>query len=290
MALTTMTQPPTEVPVPAPAPRRDDRKPSVRDEKREARAYVSDADFSKSLIEANRMQSPGRKAAKIFSLVFHVTFLSVLIVSSMWFTNTLDIRAYTQTLIVGPPPPPPPPAPAVVKIVSAPPRRVFFDKGKLISPTYIPKEVAIIKEAPLPSDSGLEGVIGGVPGGVPGGTYGGVLGGVIGGIRTNVAPPEPTKKAPIRVGGRVKEPRPVYNPPPEYPVIAKSARVQGVVVIRAILDERGNVTEMSIVSGPPLLYKAALDAVAKWKYQPTYLNDEPISVEMNIIVTFQLNQ
>jgi protein TonB len=62
------------------------------------------------------------------------------------------------------------------------------------------------------------------------------------------------------------------------------------VIIDAVLDESGNVVEMKIVSGHPLLLQAALDAVRQWKYEPTYLNDLPVAVQMNISVTFALTQ
>lgn len=72
--------------------------------------------------------------------------------------------------------------------------------------------------------------------------------------------------------------------------MARQARIQGQVEVEAVLDEQGNVIEMKVVSGPPLLYQAALDALKKWKYQPTYLNDQAISVEMLVTVTFLLGQ
>ena len=66
--------------------------------------------------------------------------------------------------------------------------------------------------------------------------------------------------------------------------------MQGVVIIDAIVDEQGNVVEAKIVSGPPLLIQSALDAVKKWKYEPTYLNDQPVPVQLNVTVTFRLAQ
>jgi len=72
--------------------------------------------------------------------------------------------------------------------------------------------------------------------------------------------------------------------------VARQARIQGQVQIDAILDEQGNVIDMKVVSRPPLLYQAALDALNKWKYEPTYLNDQPIAVEMIVTITFQLGQ
>jgi outer membrane biosynthesis protein TonB len=57
-----------------------------------------------------------------------------------------------------------------------------------------------------------------------------------------------------------------------------------------VIDTEGNVVEMQVISGPPLLIHAALDAVRQWKYEPTYLNDQPIAVQLIVTVTFQLSQ
>lgn len=92
------------------------------------------------------------------------------------------------------------------------------------------------------------------------------------------------------MGGRVKPPKAVFQPAPVYPPLARQARIQGVVQIDAVLDEQGHVAEMKIVSGPPLLYQAAEDALKKWKYEPTYLNDQPIAVQMIVNITFVLGQ
>lgn len=73
-----------------------------------------------------------------------------------------------------------------------------------------------------------------------------------------------------------------------YPALAMQTHMQGVVIIDAIVDEQGNVVEAKIVLGPPLLIQSALDAVKKWKYEPTYLNDQPVPVQLNVTVTFRL--
>ena len=66
--------------------------------------------------------------------------------------------------------------------------------------------------------------------------------------------------------------------------------MKGQVQVDAVFDEQDNVIEMKVVSGAPHLYQAALDALKKWKYQPTYLNDQPIAVHMIVTVTFVLGQ
>lgn len=290
MALASAIHQITEAPVLVTRPLQEREEKGVAARKIEVTPYVPKFDLSQSLLEANQMTRPRRLADVLVSVVLHVLLIGTPIFLSLWFTNTLDLKAYTKTMLVGPPPPPPPPpAPAIARVVTAP-RHAIFTQGKLLAPSFIPRQVAVVKEAPL-DDSGLGGVEGGVPGGVPGGQMGGVLGGLLGGLSTSkAAPPPPGKKAPVRVGGRVQAPRAIYTPAPEYPSLAKMTKIQGVVTIAAILDEHGDVVEMKVVSGPVLLYKAALDAVARWKYQPTNLNGEPISVELNIFVNFQLSQ
>ena len=74
------------------------------------------------------------------------------------------------------------------------------------------------------------------------------------------------------------------------PLPSRQAHIQGQVQIDAILDKQGNVIEMKVVSGRPLLYQAAVEALKKWKYEPTYLNDQPIAVQMIATITFTLGQ
>jgi periplasmic protein TonB len=227
----------------------------------------------------------------IVSLAFHVVALSLLLTVPLYFTQTLDLKAFQSTWLVAPAPPPPPPPPAapMQRIVTRSVERLM-QGGKMIAPTAIPKKIAMIKEAPLPPEQEAGGVVGGVPGGIPGGQAGGVLGGIIGGTGSTagfVAPPPPTKRI-IRVGGNLKPPRQLYYVAPEYPVIAKQAHVQGTVIIDAVIDEQGNVVQAHVLSGPPLLIPSSLETVLKWRYQPSFLNGEPISVAMHVEVHFVL--
>jgi len=248
--------------------------------------------FQSSMIEMNRMKSGSKLLDFLISLTVNVTILSLPILVGLYFTDTLNLKQFAATFLVAPPPPPPPPAPAPVAIRSAAPtRRVFENAGKLLAPTVIPKNIAEIKEAPIPADAA--GMIGGVPGGVAGGSMGGVLGGVIGGVKTAVAVPVAPKdkpKEPLRVGGRVREPEVIKRVEPNYPELARQTHLSGVVLIDAILDENGNVMEMKVVSGHPLLIQSALSAVRQWKYKPTYLNDTPVPVQLIVTVTFRLGQ
>jgi protein TonB len=243
--------------------------------------------FSEALLEMSSTHPPRRATDLFTSLFIHVLVLLAVILPSLYFTDTIDLKRFTATFLVGPPPPPPPPmAQKVVKAVQTP-RRVFTSQGKLLAPTSIPQKIAMLKEEPPAPDIGA-GVEGGVPGGVPGGQFGGVIGGIISGAaHTNVLAPSTGPRAPLRVGGRIKPPRPLVQTAPIYSILAKQAQIQGIVTIDAVIDAEGNVVEMRIISGPPLLLQSALDAVRQWKYEPTYLNEQAIPVQLIVKVTFQ---
>jgi protein TonB len=139
------------------------------------------------------------------------------------------------------------------------------------------------------------GVADGVVGGVPGGTSGGQLNGVIGGIiSSNLAPvPKLSKPVPtvqrMRVSQGITQGLLVYRIEPTYPRLAQLARINGVVVLTAIIDKHGNVERLQLVSGSPLLAPAAIDAVKQWHYKPFLLNGQPVEIETTVTVNFQMH-
>jgi protein TonB len=96
----------------------------------------------------------------------------------------------------------------------------------------------------------------------------------------------PTK--PVPIGGLIREPIKTHHVPPIYPQIAQSARIEGDVVIQAVIGTDGVVQEARVISGRPLLNEAALDAVRQWRYTPTTLNNQPVAVIMTVTVAFRL--
>jgi protein TonB len=156
--------------------------------------------------------------------------------------------------------------------------------GALRTPTKIPKKIEIVKEEEAPPPQ-MAGVVGGVPGGVPGGTMGGVMGSIIGS-----SAPVPKMKTPdrVRVSQGVVSGLKVRDVKPTYPAIAKTARVQGNVVLQAEISKDGAIEKLQVVSGPPLLIQAAVDAVKQWRYRPYILNGEPVAVETTVTVQFTL--
>lgn len=101
------------------------------------------------------------------------------------------------------------------------------------------------------------------------------------------APPEPQK--PLRVS-ESQAPKQLARVNPIYPPIAQSARVEGIVILEATIDVSGNVVNVTVLRGQPLLNEAAVAAVRQWKYQPHRLNGQPVPVIMTVTVNFTLKE
>ncbi len=107
--------------------------------------------FQEALLEQHRFKSSSKPLDILVAFLFHVVLIGTPILIGLFYTDTINLKAFATTMLVAPPPPPPPPpAPAASVIKTVPIKRVFMSGGKLIAPTVIPKEVADIKEAPLP--------------------------------------------------------------------------------------------------------------------------------------------
>ncbi|HEX9733349.1 MAG TPA: TonB family protein [Thermoanaerobaculia bacterium] len=103
------------------------------------------------------------------------------------------------------------------------------------------------------------------------------------------APPVAEPEGPIYVGGDVNAPEKVFAPQPQYTEIARKARVQGVVIVQAIIDKEGNVTNVKVLKGLSMgLDDEAVKAIKKWKFEPATLNGKPVDVYYNLTVNFRL--
>ena len=102
--------------------------------------------------------------------------------------------------------------------------------------------------------------------------------------------PMPTAQpeAPTKTGGNVKEPKLIASVAPAYPLGARSSGVQGDVVIETTIDKSGSVVRTHVVSGPAMLRTSALEALKRWKYEPSRLNGEPVEVQMQVTIKFRL--
>src|SRR5262245_38557323 len=257
-------------------------------------------DLPATFPEEDRYQKP----SVISSVIFHGLLILTVLIVPLLLPQAISQRELLVAFVVpiGPPPAPPPPpailpAPAAAPVVR--PQVQVVSTDAVIMPTAIPKEIARIVDEPIAAPTG---VVGGVVGGVPGGVMGGVLGGILA-SNANTAPPPafvpppppppppPPKMLvparPVRIGGDVKEPRPIKMTPPVFPVLASKARVSGTVVLEATLTEQGTVEAIRVVSGHPLLVQAAIDCVKEWRYEPTLLNGVPVPVILTARVNFE---
>jgi len=75
---------------------------------------------------------------------------------------------------------------------------------------------------------------------------------------------------------------------PRYPPTAQAARVEGMVVLDAVIDATGRVNDVRVTRSIPLLDQAAIDAVRQWRFTPTLLNGEPVSILLTVTVRFTL--
>ncbi len=229
------------------------------------------------LVVSGEMEKTHKPWAVTISALVQIVILGVMILIPLIYTEALP-KGMLNTFLVAPAPPPPPPPPQpVVKIIKAP---KVINIQKMVAPTVIPKNIAIVKEdAPVIYTNSSEGVAGGT---------GGVLNGLLGSGPAAPPPPKPVTPSRIRVGGSVESASLINKVTPQYPPIAKTAHVSGTVVLHAVISKEGTIQELQYVSGPPLLMKAAMDAVKEWRYKPTTLNGEPVEVDTTIDVVFTL--
>ena len=115
------------------------------------------------------------------------------------------------------------------------------------------------------------------------------------GIPGSVGPPPPVIPLPAKpvakppIVSHMMEGNLIYRVQPTYPPLARSARIQGSVVLRAVISRAGTIENLQVLNGPPLLVRAAMDAVQQWRYRPYVLNGEAVEVETQVTVNFLLN-
>jgi protein TonB len=243
--------------------------------------------FEDSLIESGGRLKTHRGATSFVAFLIQVGIIGVMVLIPLIFTEALP-KAQLMTSLVAPPPPPPPPPPAAAPVHVVKQIQTDIVNGQLRTPTKIPQKVQMIdkEEAPEPV-MGTGGVVGGVVGGVPGGQMGGVIGGIVN--STPVAVPKIAVPQRIRVSSGVSTGLLIRKVQPAYPPLARQARIQGTVILQAQISKDGNVENLQLVSGHPMLAPAAIEAVKQWKYKPYLLNGEPTPVDTQIQVNFTLS-
>lgn len=220
----------------------------------------------------------GRLSALPLSIAVHILVVLAVVVIPLLATDTLPqlVRPLESWMPVAAPPTPPPAAahatrraPVLVTDTSAAPTS---------APNGIARDSGLDAAPPPPEDATFQnGVIDGTV------QDGRGLTPVI-----DAPPPPPPPARPYRPGPLIKEPIKLLDVRPIYPDVALQARIEGVVIIEAVIGPTGAVREARVLRSRPLLDEAALTAVRQWKFTPTLLNGVPVPVAITVTVNFTL--
>jgi protein TonB len=116
------------------------------------------------------------------------------------------------------------------------------------------------------------------------------MNGVIGGmINSTAAIPKVATPQRVRVSQGVSAGNLIKRVQPNYPPLARQARIQGQVVLQAEISREGTIQNLQLISGHPMLAPAAIEAVKQWRYKPYLLNGEPVAVDTQVVVNFTLS-
>ncbi|HEY3130791.1 MAG TPA: energy transducer TonB [Acidobacteriota bacterium] len=250
--------------------------------------------FESAILEGN-LKTRSRQSTFLLSVVLHLAVIIALIVVPLVFIQPLPEIPPLLVPIILTPLPAPPPASSNAKAGAATKPKIAIEDS-FVAPPRVPDRLP----EPVPADvpdlsqlvsgdySGPKGVTPGAGPGGPGGSNAVVVGAPPV-VRLPPPPaPLPQRRAPIRVSSGAIAAKLIDRVDPIYPPLARQARVQGIVVLQILVDEQGNVREVTVISGHALLNQAAIDAVQQWRYTPTYLNGAPVAVKATITVNFVL--
>jgi protein TonB len=223
---------------------------------------------------------PPRRFIKVLSACVHAAILSTIFVTQLLSPGPLPIPrtmlAFSDALpvrITDVPLPPP-------SRGSSPPADYSSQGAAPIeAPTDIAPERDVSDAPSSPDAMGVRGVETGVVGGIdwPGN-----------GLQVEAPPPPPASREPIRLHAGMQAPRKIVNVPPRYPAHAQAARIEGVVVLDAVIDTTGRVIDVRVTRSVQMLDQAAVEAVRQWRFTPTLLNGEPVSILLTVTVRFTL--
>jgi periplasmic protein TonB len=212
------------------------------------------------------------------SIVIHLCIITGVIVKPLFATGELPEPPRASEWVM------------VVAKIPAPPRDPSPVKPTSASTAPLEAPDAVTPEPPAPPAASPGPTDFDVPGGDPlGGPF--VPGGVAsaGDPLPPPPPPPPVARPVYRVGGDIKPPQKIRDVAPRYPQTARSAHVQGIVILEATIGEDGSVRDVKVLRGTPLLDNAAVEAVRQWLFTPPMLNGQAVPAAMTVTVSFRLN-
>ncbi len=245
-----------------------------------------------SLFESQGHKQSRKPATVLLSVVIHFAVVALLALLPLTQIQAIPMPKVDMSLWA-----PKPEAPRGIEVTTvAAAHRVQtvieVDPGDVIAPPSIPTDIVYVVEAPTGPPVNLPLASGG-------GTASLRLRELIGSqpevevpappVPPPPPPPAPVQVAPTRVSGGVQQANLIRQVRPVYPPLAVKTRIQGVVLLEAVISKEGRIESLRIISGHPLLNQAALDAVQQWQYRATLLNGEPVPVITTITVNFSLS-
>lgn len=236
--------------------------------------------FEDSLVESTgRIRTRSRYFA-VGSFAMQTTLLAALAVYPFLHPATLPKQALTMLLTAPPVPASPPSLPQQATTSAAHPQPIMID-NPLAAPSAIPRHMDTSPDygpPPTAIDSGL---------GKTGTGADNPLFRVLGtSTPSAVKPAQPN--GPLHVSSGVATGQLLSPIQPVYPAIARQVRIQGTVIVQAVISKEGRIEGLRVISGPPMLQGAAVDAIQRARYRPFMLNGEPVAVETTIHIVFTL--
>jgi protein TonB len=228
------------------------------------------------------------------SLLAQSLLVCIAVLVSLLSAGRLPAQRWMVHLLAPPPLPPPAAAAPQPREIARTAPAARFDEAALMQPAVIPERIALVADPPgevvRPAQIVSGSSVG--PGVIPG-TGIGSLPQLRSIPKPVVAPPqdpEPpaAEPKPVSVGGRVQAAKLIDWIEPEYPPLARQAGISGLVKLQATIAPDGTVRELRVISGHPLLIRAAESAVRTWRYRPTLLNGVAVPVSTMIEVHFRL--
>jgi protein TonB len=238
-----------------------------------AQRVESDQRMFGNLVDSTPRQRPSRRRILTLQLAVaaHLLVLAAIVVNDYFKVPPIPEPQLAVSFAQMAPPPPPPP-PAAPKPAPKQPEPEVEPPTEMTEPLEVPEEIA---SEPIVGDTTGTGVEGGVAGGVEGGVEGGVPGGA-----TEV----------FRLGGPATPPQVIDDVKPTYPRLALAARLEGVVILEALIGRDGTVRDVKVLRGMSMgCTEAAVDAVKKRRYKPGMLEGQPVEFALTVTVQFRLS-
>jgi protein TonB len=239
--------------------------------------------FSELFESVARPTTKRKRWAVIISATLQSACLLILVIVPLIYTEALPGTIF-KTTWVGPPETAPrtaAQAPLPKAGVRAP---RLLNHGILIEPPRIPTRVDVSQGRPLAPEAPL------AEGPLSAGSGMDLLNVAPNSAEIVKRPVVPSVPQRVPVTSTIEAAKLISRVQPVYQRLPIQARIQGNVVLHAIIGRDGQVSELQILSGHPLLVNAALDAVRQWRYSPTLLNGQAVEVETTITVSFVLGQ